>query len=157
MVSEPKALAPGEKVGVQMSPGQPVTVILHHELQNLVLERSSKRADFAGFRNQLHFTETNAAQALYEDIKTLNNQQYAAYGWEREHIQLAEQMAVNGAEPIRSLGHDAPLAAIADTRQNIADFIKESVAVVTNPAIDRERARWPSRTLPAIGSSDSIA
>ena len=48
-------------------------------------------------------------------------------------------MAEKGAEPIRSLGHDAPLAALNPERKNIADFIKESVAVVTNPAIDRDR------------------
>jgi glutamate synthase (NADPH/NADH) large chain len=139
MVSEPKALAPGEKIGVQLQPGHPITIIPHHELQTIVLERSSKRADFANFRSQLSFAQVADANTPYEDIETVTNQQYAAYGWEREHIQLAEQMAVNGAEPIRSLGHDAPLAAIADARQNIADFIKESVAVVTNPAIDRER------------------
>ncbi|AMA74066.1 glutamate synthase-related protein [Aneurinibacillus thermoaerophilus] len=139
MVSEPKALAPGEKVGVQLNPGQPITVVPHHELQNIVLERSSKRMDFTGFRNQLSFSQVKAAKTPYEDIETVTNQQYAAYGWEREHIQLAEQMASSGAEPIRSLGHDAPLAAIAEARQNITDFIKESVAVVTNPAIDRER------------------
>lgn len=48
-------------------------------------------------------------------------------------------MADIGADPILSLGHDAPLAALSKIRQNISDFIKESVAVVTNPAIDRER------------------
>ncbi|CEH28912.1 glutamate synthase [Aneurinibacillus migulanus] len=156
MVSEPKALAPGEKVGVQLRPGQPITIILHHELQNLVLERSSNRADFTGFRSQLHFTEINAAQTPYEDVEALNNQQYAAYGWEREHIQLAEQMSVNGAEPIRSLGHDAPLAAIADARQNIADFIKESVAVVTNPAIDREREMEHFSTRVVLGGRPEL-
>ena len=48
-------------------------------------------------------------------------------------------MATKGVEPIRSLGHDSPLAALDTDRRNIADFIKESVAVVTNPAIDRDR------------------
>jgi len=157
MVNEPKALAPGEKVGVQLNPGQSVTIIPHHELQNIVLERSSKRADFTGFRSQLHFTETPlAAKAPHDDIKTVTNQQYAAYGWEREHIQLAEQMSTNGAEPIRSLGHDAPLAAIADVRQNIADFIKESVAVVTNPAIDREREMEHFSTRVVLGGRPGL-
>lgn len=139
MVSEPKALAPGEKVGIQLNPGQPITVLSHSDVQNIILERSGKRADFAGFRAQLSFPKIAKAKAPFDVLESVNNQQYAAFGWEREHIQLAEQMSTNGAEPIRSLGHDAPLAAISSARQNLADFIKESVAVVTNPAIDRER------------------
>lgn len=139
MVSEPKPLAPGEKIGVQLNPGHPVKVLSHHELQELVYQRASARVDFKGFGKHLEFTQFEAARVPYEDMETVTNQQYAAFGWEREHILMAEQMASNGAEPIRSLGHDAPLAAINQERQNITDYIKESVAVVTNPAIDRER------------------
>src|SRR3989441_8967548 len=43
-----------------------------------------------------------------------------------------------GNEPIGSLGYDGPLAALAP-RANLADHLHETVAVVTNPAIDRER------------------
>ena len=68
-----------------------------------------------------------------------------------DHIQLIEQMAEKGAEPIRSLGHDAPLAALNPERKNIADFIKESVAVVTNPAIDRDRETEHFSTRMIIG------
>lgn len=45
------------------------------------------------------------------NTQAIHNGQYKAFGWEREHVQLVEQMAEKGAEPIRSLGHDAPLAA----------------------------------------------
>ena len=61
------------------------------------------------------------------------------FGWQREDMRLVQQMANTGAEPISSLGYDGPLAALSPERQNLADFFKESVAVVTNPAIDRER------------------
>ncbi|HZM24731.1 MAG TPA: glutamate synthase-related protein, partial [Anaerolineales bacterium] len=42
-------------------------------------------------------------------------------------------------DPISSLGYDGPLAPLSKERQNIADYFKEAVAVVTNPAVDRER------------------
>ncbi|MEK7860272.1 MAG: glutamate synthase central domain-containing protein, partial [Chloroflexota bacterium] len=42
-------------------------------------------------------------------------------------------------EPIGSLGDDGPLAALSERRPNLADHLHETVAVVTNPAIDRER------------------
>jgi glutamate synthase (NADPH) large chain len=139
MVSEPKSLAPGEKVGLKLHKDEHVEVIYHAELQEIVYERASKKASFEGFGSQLSFAKLPASVAPFVDVHEVSNQVYSAFGWEREQLQLAEQMATNGAEPIRSLGHDAPLAALADERQNLADFIKESVAVVTNPAIDRDR------------------
>src|SRR4029450_6054325 len=63
----------------------------------------------------------------------------AGFGWEREDAKVVQQMAPHGAEPIGSLGYDGPLAALSPERQNLADYFKETVAVVTNPAIDRER------------------
>lgn len=139
MVCEPKPLAPGEKVGIKLTAGEPIEVVTHRELQQIILQRATEKTTFNDFRHHLNFTKMNAAKTPYVDSHDLSNQIYSTFGWEKEHIQLAEQMATNGVEPIRSLGHDAPLAALSLERQNIADFIKESVAVVTNPAIDRER------------------
>ena len=64
-------------------------------------------------------------------------------------------MATKGVEPIRSLGHDSPLALDTD-RRNIADFIKESVAVVTNPAIDRDREIEHFSTRTVLGERPSL-
>ncbi|MER3602782.1 MAG: glutamate synthase, partial [Thermus sp.] len=44
-----------------------------------------------------------------------------------------------GNEPVGSLGYDGPLAALNPEKPNLSEFFKETVAVVTNPAIDRER------------------
>ena len=65
-------------------------------------------------------------------------------------------MATKGVEPIRSLGHDSPLAALDTDRRNIADFIKESVAVVTNPAIDRDREIEHFSTRTVLGERPSL-
>lgn len=156
MVMEPKPLAPGEKVGVRLYPDRDVEVVFHHELQNLVLERASKKADFGGFGKKLNVTDIDPAQAPFVDFGEVDNETYAAFGWEREQVQFAEQMASNGAEPIRSLGHDAPLAALTDERQNIADYLKESVAVVTNPAIDREREMEHFSTRVVLGGRPAL-
>ena len=47
-------------------------------------------------------------------------------------------MSQNAKEQMGSLGWDGPLAALSNTRANLADFFKETIAVVTNPSIDRE-------------------
>ncbi|MEW9670671.1 glutamate synthase-related protein [Ammoniphilus sp. 3BR4] len=156
MVSEPKSLAPGEKVGLKLHKDAHVEVIFHGQLQEIVYERAQAQGAFSGFGEQLTFAKLAKAQAPYVDVKEITNQMYSAFGWEREQIQLAEQMATNGAEPIRSLGHDAPLAALAQDRQNLADFIKESVAVVTNPAIDRDREVEHFSTRVVLGARPGI-
>ena len=65
-------------------------------------------------------------------------------------------MAQTGKEMIGSLGWDGPLAALSQTRTNLADYFKETVAVVTNPAIDRERERAQFSTRVVIGVRPNI-
>jgi glutamate synthase (NADPH/NADH) large chain len=74
-----------------------------------------------------------------EDVARRREQQFAALGFEPDDLRMAQHMAETGGEPIGSLGWDGPLAALSHGRPNLADHIHETVAVVTNPAIDRER------------------
>lgn len=154
MVSEPKPLAPGEKIGIKLT-DEGLKLYGHHELQREICERAKKRATFQGFKQYLFSNEVSETENVQE-VEKVTNQQYSAFGWDREHIQLVQQMADTGSEPIRSLGHDGPLAAMSKNRQNIADFIKESVAVVTNPAIDREREMEHFSTRTVIGSRPKL-
>ena len=85
-----------------------------------------------------------------EEIK-LNDASMSALGWERYHPPLVEAMAERGKELIGSLGWDGALAAMAKTRVNLADYFKETVAVVTNPAIDREREQAQFSTRVVLG------
>ncbi|MGH2499136.1 MAG: glutamate synthase-related protein, partial [Candidatus Limnocylindria bacterium] len=74
-----------------------------------------------------------------EDLAARREQRFAALGWEPDDLRVAKTMAETGNEPIGSLGYDGPLAALSERRANLADHLQETVAVVTNPAIDRER------------------
>ncbi|MBM3271544.1 MAG: glutamate synthase, partial [Candidatus Sericytochromatia bacterium] len=65
----------------------------------------------------------------------------AAFGFRQEDIAFCKAMAESGADPIGSLGYDGPLAALSPAGRLLADYCRESVAVVTNPALDRERER----------------
>jgi glutamate synthase (NADPH/NADH) large chain len=80
----------------------------------------------------------------------------AAFGWERYHVSLVEDMALTKKEQVGSLGWDGPLAALSRTRVNIADYFKETVAVVTNPAIDFERERAQFSTRVILGARPGI-
>ena len=87
----------------------------------------------------------------------INTKTMAALGWERYHTTLLDAMADNKKEQIGSLGWDGALATISLTRTNIADYFKETVAVVTNPAIDKERERAQFSTSVIVGARPDIA
>jgi glutamate synthase (NADPH/NADH) large chain len=91
-----------------------------------------------------------------KDEYKLNAAAMSALGWERYHISLVETMAESGKEQIGSLGWDGSLAAMSQTRVNLADYFKETVAVVTNPAIDREREQSQFSTRTLIGTRPGI-
>ena len=54
------------------------------------------------------------------------------------------------------MGFDGPLAALSQERVNLADYFKETVAVVTNPAIDRGREYEAFSTRTVIGTRPEI-
>ena len=81
----------------------------------------------------------------------------AALGWERFHVSYLQDIGQARKEQIGSLGWDGPLAALADTRMNLANYFKETVAVVTNPAIDREREQAQFSTRMLVGERPDFA
>ncbi|HEX2620355.1 MAG TPA: glutamate synthase central domain-containing protein, partial [Phototrophicaceae bacterium] len=81
----------------------------------------------------------------------INSNTMAALGWERYHTNVIETISEDGKEQIGSLGWDGPLGALSKNRINVSDYFKETVAVVTNPAIDRERESAQFSTRVVIG------
>lgn len=154
-ISEPKPLAPGEKVALLIPEGKPVQVLDHHEIQETVYQRLSPRIQIQDASTRLiHNRENKPAEVFYVEKPTLA--MYEAFGWNKEHLSWVEQTSETGNEPIRGLGHDLPLAALDTERKNLADFMKETVAVVTNPAIDREREMEHFSTRSIIGARPSL-
>jgi len=152
--SDPKPIGPGEKIGLKWE-GDTISVFAYDHFQQEVYNRFLNRFELANDSERLLDFKIEE-QVTQISATKIHNGQYKAMGWEREHIQFIEQMAEKGVEPIRSLGHDAPLAALNTQRKNVADFIKESVAVVTNPAIDRDRETEHFSTRTVIGKRPSL-
>jgi len=100
---------------------------------------------------------TGIAKSWTRPGQKINTSVMAAFGWERYHLQIVETIAETSKELIGSLGWDGPLGALAMTRVNIADYFKETVAVVTNPAIDREREQSQFSTRVIVGARPDIA
>ena len=59
------------------------------------------------------------------------------FGYTREDVErILMPMAVNGAEPVASMGNDTPLAVLNERPQLLFNYFRQQFAQVTNPAID---------------------
>jgi glutamate synthase (NADPH/NADH) large chain len=168
MVSEPKPLAPGEKALVLIDrEARRSTLHPHSEMLRIVrdswLARNGVEAA-AGYERAMQTggplegeDVPGYSDAGPEEPVKVADRVLAGFGWQRDDVKLVQQMASNGAEPIGSLGYDGPLAALSPERQNLADYFKETVAVVTNPAIDREREVEHFSTRALFGHRPSLS
>jgi len=167
MVAEPKPLAPGEKALVAIDrSARRSTLHAHDEMLRIVrkswLRRNGVDAE-AGYDRALRAggplegdEVPGYSDAGPEEPVKVQDRILAGFGWQRDDVKLVQQMASNGSEPVGSLGYDGPLAALSPERQNLADYFKETVAVVTNPAIDREREMEHFSTRAVFGRRPSI-
>lgn len=65
-----------------------------------------------------------------------------AFGYSTEDLEtIITPMALEGKEPIGSMGTDAPLAILSDQPQHLSSYFKQLFAQVTNPPIDPIRER----------------
>jgi len=157
MVADPAPFAPGEKMVAELGAG---TVRLHanEQVQRLVLERVHQKGyNFDGAHARVQGPHL---EPLDSDLPQFSKAARAAFGWDRWDEEYVKAVADRGAEPIASLGFDGQMPALKADKPNLAEFFRETVAVVTNPAIDREREieHFSTRALlgrrPLPGSSD---
>ncbi|HEX7313104.1 MAG TPA: glutamate synthase-related protein [Pyrinomonadaceae bacterium] len=147
MVRDPRPLAPGEKMGFLLKRGVGVEVFEYHELQRRALEDVRARFHPARLNARVKWADAeeqqspdDAAPSQPGEVQShLDERLLAAFGWGRIEESEVRDMAETGKEPISGLGWDGPLAALSQKRRNVSDYFHERVAVVTNPAIDRER------------------
>lgn len=65
-----------------------------------------------------------------------------AFGYSTEDMDyIISPMAVDGKEPLGSMGSDTPLAVLSDQPQHLSSYFKQLFAQVTNPPIDPIRER----------------
>ena len=78
----------------------------------------------------------DAPRLVPTDSKTIA-QRMRAFGYTSEELRtVLTPMAVNGQEPIGSMGNDTPLAVLSDRPKLLFNYFKQLFAQVTNPPID---------------------
>ena len=163
MVSDVTPLAPGEKKGFllhrrtfdreseRLVNGY-VQVFSHEALQARALELFRKRFGGEEPNKSLFFVrkiniESSGLSIFPQTLKRENL--LAAFGWTKDESDDLLKMGEGGKETIGSMGYDGQLAPLGDGIRNLTEFFKETVAVVTNPAIDgiREEEHFSTRVI----------
>ncbi|MCK9209878.1 MAG: glutamate synthase-related protein [Ignavibacteriaceae bacterium] len=150
MHTDPVPLAPGEKRGFLLR--RPITQL--DASNSLILKGGTEVFDYPQLQKQVlkefnyrrtkihkvlkpHKIDSNILVSWNLPEPSIAN--LKSLGWFREDMDNLESMSKQGKDPVASTGYDGPLAILRDDIVNIPEFLKETVAVVTNPAIDRER------------------
>ena len=82
---------------------------------------------------------------------------YKVFGYTYEDVKdTILPMAENGSEPTASMGHDIPLAVLAEHHQPLFRYFHQLFAQVTNPPIDSLREKIVTDTTVYIGSDGNL-
>lgn len=80
-----------------------------------------------------------------------------AFGYSSEDLlTIIAPMALDGKEPIGSMGTDAPLAVLSDQPQHLSSYFKQLFAQVTNPPIDPIRERLVMSLATYVGNNGNL-
>ncbi len=80
-----------------------------------------------------------------------------AFGYSTEDLDtILSPMALDGKEPLGSMGNDAPLAALSDQPQHLSHYFKQLFAQVTNPPIDPIRERLVMSLATFVGNTGNL-
>ncbi len=155
--SDPRPLAPGEKMAVQLHRNRGLSVLEHPAMQRRLLELVAGRPGAAERLRSGRYASAVVFSApegrVAESVPTAPSDcLLSAFGWSEDDRRWAVALGEAGQEPLASLGYDGPLAALSDGIHNLSDYFKETVAVVTNPAVDREREQELFSTQVLVGA-----
>ena len=79
------------------------------------------------------------------------------FGYTAEDVRMIiDPMAETGADPVGSMGNDAPLAVLSERPQLLYGYFKQLFAQVTNPPVDAIREEIIMATERSIGPEDNL-
>jgi glutamate synthase (NADPH) large chain len=138
IIREKGRLQPGKMFVVDMEQGR---IISDDEIKNKIC--SSK--PYAEWLNKykIRLEELPEPRVAFTELQHDQIFKYQkAFGYTTEDVEsIITPMALDGKEPIGSMGSDIPLAVLSDEPQHLSSYFKQLFAQVTNPPIDPIRER----------------
>jgi glutamate synthase (NADPH/NADH) large chain len=138
MIKEKGRLQPGKMFIVDLEQGR---IISDDELKNNICSQKP----YAEWLNKykIRLEELPEPRVMFTHLEHDQIFKYQkAFGYSTEDLEtIIAPMALDGKEPVGSMGSDVPLAVLSDQPQHLSSYFKQLFAQVTNPPIDPIRER----------------
>jgi glutamate synthase (NADPH/NADH) large chain len=145
-------LQPGKMFLVDLEAGR---IIDDRELKDALARAKPYREWIDRIRIKLDDLPEPKERRIASGEALLDRQQ--AFGYTQEDIKfILTPMAVNGEEPIGSMGNDSPLAVLSNKDKTLYHYFKQLFAQVTNPAIDPIREELVTSVVSFIGPKPNL-
>jgi len=146
-------LQPGKMLLIDTEKGK---IITDNEIKHQIASRQPYGRWLENYKIHLsELEEPRLAFAALSEDSVFRYQQ--VFGYTREDIDtIIKPMAIDGKEPIGSMGTDVPLAILSDKPQHISCYFKQFFAQVTNPPIDPIRERLVMSLATFIGNNGNL-
>ncbi|QIK55787.1 glutamate synthase large subunit [Dysgonomonas sp. HDW5B] len=103
-------------------------------------------------KNRISLDDISSGRSIKYSIDNYS-QHLKVFGYYKEDIEkIITPMAVDGKEPIASMGNDAPVAVLSSKRYRLFTYFRQLFAQVTNPPIDPIREELVMSLSGYIGS-----
>ena len=131
-ISAKGRLRPGHLFLIDTTEGR---IISDNEIKSKIARQSPYRRWLEENRIELRGLFDAPDLVETDPVETIQRMRAFGYTAEEKRMVLAP-MAVNGQEPVGSMGNDTPLAVLSDRSKLLFSYFRQLFAQVTNPAID---------------------
>jgi glutamate synthase (NADPH/NADH) large chain len=153
IVIEKGRLQPGKMFVVDMEQGR---IISDEELK----EQICSQKPYGEWLNKykIRMEELPEPRVLFTHLEHDQVFKYQkAFGYSTEDLEtIIAPMAIDGKEPVGSMGTDTPLAILSDQPQHLSSYFKQLFAQVTNPPIDPIRERLVMSLATFVGNNGNL-
>jgi glutamate synthase (NADPH/NADH) large chain len=138
LIKEKGRLQPGKMFIVDLEQGR---IISDEELKQHICSQKPYAEWLNKFKIRLE--ELPEPRVMFTHLEQEQIFKYQkAFGYSTEDLEtIIAPMALDGKEPIGSMGSDVPLAVLSEQPQHLSSYFKQLFAQVTNPPIDPIRER----------------
>ena len=153
IVKEKGRLQPGKMFVVDMEQGR---IISDEELKQDICSQKPY-ADWLN-KYKIRLEELPEPRVQFTELHHEQVFKYQkAFGYSTEDLDtIITPMALEGKEPIGSMGSDVPLAVLSDQPQHLSSYFKQLFAQVTNPPIDPIRERMVMSLSTFVGNNGNL-
>lgn len=146
-IREKGRLRPGKMLLVDTEKGK----IIHDAELKAQLAKDQPYTDWLA-HNRVNMEELSSGREISNSVNELPALM-RAFGYTKEDVEmLMAPMAVEGKEPVLSMGNDTPVAILSKKPQRLFSYFRQLFAQVTNPPIDPIREELVMSLTGYIGS-----